>query len=113
LRYTFGITTKGWKRLNRTKRREIKLNALRAEIQRLRDVAFDAKMQAKDAEAGAAQTVMLAESLIAAVLEACGKSEITVCPTPDQRLEIVLGENGYILKLATESDKVSEEAEVE
>jgi hypothetical protein len=93
--------------------RQIKLNALRAEIQRLRGEVFNAKMEAKDAEAGAAQTVMLAESLIAAVLEACGKSEITVCPTPDQRLEIVLGENGYILKLTTENDKVSEEAEVE
>ena len=99
--------------MNRTKRREIKLNAFRAEIQRLRDVAFHARMRAKDAEAGAAQTVMLAESLIAAVLEACGKSEITVCPTPDQRLEIVLGENEYILKLATESDKIGEESEVE
>lgn len=97
--------------MKRTK--QIKLNALRAEIQRLRGVAFDARIEAKDAETGAAQTVMLAESLIAAVLDACGKSEITVCPTPEQRLEIVLGENGYTLKLSAESDKECGDSEVE
>ncbi len=99
--------------MKRTK--EIKLNALRAEIQRLRGVAFDAKMEAAAHIEGAAEAIELTEHVIVAVLKKCGIDSIEIIPDMADETELMLDktEQGFIVRLATESDKDCKDSGVE
>ncbi len=95
--------------------RQIKLNALRAEIQRLRDVAFEAKMEAARNIKGATETIMLTEKLIVAAFKKCGVDSIEIIPdmTDDTPLMFEKTEKGILVRFATEDDiaKLSTESD--
>ena len=101
--------------MKRTKRREIKLNALRAEIQRLRNVAFDAKMEAAAHIEGANEAIKLTEHVIVAAFKKCGVDAIEIIPDMTDETEVMFEktEKGFIVRLETESDKECGGSEVE
>ena len=97
------------------KAKEIKLNALRAEIQRLRGELWTAKRESIAHQQGAAECIELTEKIIMAALKACGLTEIEMAVNlndPDI-LELERTENSYKVRIrSTEPDNNGEDSTV-
>ena len=97
------------------KAKEIKLNALRAEIQRLRGELWTAKRESIAHQQGAAECIELTEKFVMAALKACGINEIemTVDVNDPDTLELERTENGFKVRIrSTETDNNGEDSTV-
>ncbi|MBR4955816.1 MAG: hypothetical protein IKY46_07885 [Clostridia bacterium] len=97
------------------KAKEIKLNALRAEIQRLRGELWTAKRESIAHQQGAAECIELTEKVIMSALKACGLTEIemAVDVNDTDTLEVEKTESGFKVRIrSTESDNNGEDSTV-